>query len=398
MAVFNSLGSNYSTGFAFGMLFARRKKNAQAVIEQTIGDQYAGRVTLTYKGREALELALRQAALPQGSAVGINGFTCFVVYQAVKNAGYQPIFLDVPSRHLNFSLDQLKAVHIANTKLRAIIIQNTLGYPADMASIASYCHKQGIMIIEDLAHSLGAKYAEGQPVGTVGSFTMMSFSQDKPLDIVAGGALIDRRSSVEQPNEQLPYISAWQRWVNRQYPFWTLLIRGTYTTGLGKLLHHALKTLRLLATPMSDSLQGLHAMYPTDAQMLGAAWAVNSHEIQHRQAIAAIYEQELADLLCQKSSDGVASYLRFPLWVDGRASLIDYLKARQIYIGDTWYDAPVAPKRYLAQTSYTSGQCPNAEALATHIVNLPTHRSVTPEVARNICATIKQWQALQSKT
>lgn len=385
MSVFNSLGSNYSIGFILKSLFTFGTDGSRATAKDTLKTQYGGDVTLTYKGRQALELAMHQSGLPAGSKVGINGFTCYVVYQAVERAGLVPVFVDVAPDSLHFGVKELQAAGDVD----AIIVQNTLGLPVPIKEIQKYCQDTKTMLIEDLAHSMGAKYEDGREAGTVGDLVMLSFSQDKPLDVVAGGALIDRRPE-NTPSLELPLVSLWQQKKNRSYPFWTGLIRGTYGIKLGRYIHFGLKKLRLLATPMSDDLKDLRGMSRSAALLLNGLLKNQAEIIQHRVAIAKIYQKELPQAM-QYAAIGKPSFLRFPIAVDDREDLIEMLRSQSVHIGDTWYDAPVAPKRYVGRTTYANGQCPEAEKAVSRIVNLPTHKHITPEVAQQICAKIKQW-------
>jgi perosamine synthetase len=384
VAIFNSLGSNYGKGFVRQSLLTNGSAQDHQQVEAALGKQYGGKAYLAYKGRQALELGLRHSGLPAGAKVGINGFTCYVVYQAVERAGYQPVFLDVEPGRLHFGLKQLQA----HKDLKAIIVQNTLGLPVAIGPLEAFCRQNKLLLIEDLAHSMGAVYEDGREAGTVGELAMLSFSQDKPLDVVAGGAIIDRRSkSMAAPT--LPVVSFWQRGKNRDYPFWTMLIRNTYGFGLGRYIHFVLKKGKLLATPMSDNLNEPRAMSNSAAKLLLGLLDTQDSELAHRRKIAAIYSKELSKDL-QYTVSGQPSYLRFPISAPDRAKLVAALKKSRIYISDTWYDAPVAPKRYLDRTNYRVGQCPEAEKLAESIVNLPTHKHVTPEVAQQICAKINQ--------
>lgn len=397
MAIFNSLGSNYSLSDICRQFFSIAPSDASTKLRKVLGVHYAGQAILTYKGREALEIALTSLGLTKGSAVGINGFTCYAVYRAVENAGLVALPIDITESEFNFGVKELKAVHDKHPELKVIIVQNTFGFAADMAELNRYAREKHFVVIEDLAHSTGLVYVDGQEAGKVGDFTMLSFSQDKPLDVVAGGALIDRRTSTKTPSD-MPIIGFRQRINNRFYPFWTNLIRGTYDIGLGRYLHFGLKKLKLMATPMSDDLNGLHRMSPSAVTWLLKRWPTLADELAHRRAIAAIYEEQLpSDLRLAKPASAQPTYLRYPIHVDRPDSLIEFLTQNHIYVGDTWYDAPIGPKKYLAQTNYKSGSCPNAEDLVKHILNLPTHRHVTPEIATDICVKIKLWQASQQK-
>lgn len=182
MSIFNSLGSNYDFNFVLKSLFSRGDGHLKSFLE----NKYKGQVTLVYKGRDAIELALSN--LPKRSFIGINGFTCFAVYEAIKKAGMEVSYLDIEKGELNFSAQTLKKA----TNLKAVIIQNTLGYPCDIEKIAQICQENKIILIEDLAHCVGTKYENGMEAGMMGDFVVLSFSQDKIADAVSGGALIKR--------------------------------------------------------------------------------------------------------------------------------------------------------------------------------------------------------------
>lgn len=399
MAVFNSLGSNYSSKDVWRFLFAVGGSNEATELKAQLSQKYGGTALLTYKGREALEIAVANSGLPKDSEIGINGFTCYVVWLAVKNAGYKPVFIDIAQGQTNFSLAELQLAHQQHPAMKAFIVQNTLGYPVDMLPLVSYAKQQNLMVIEDLAHSIGAVYDDGREAGTVGALVMLSFSQDKTIDVVAGGAVVDRRSPpAPLNNANLKKIGVLQKLKNRWYPFWTSLIRKTYPLGLGRFIHFGLKKLNLLSTPMSDDLSGFHVMPNSAVGLLTKRLTTAKDLLAHRRQIAEAYRQNLPDeLQVIHKAIGWSSYLRFPIWVEDRQSLIDYLRNEKIYIGDTWYDAPIGPKKYLDLTDYKLGSCPNAESLADGIINLPTHQYVSTEVANRICAKIKLWQSSQQK-
>lgn len=182
MSIFNSLGSNYDFKFVLKALFSKR----EGALKKFLEDKYKGQVTLTRKGRQAIELAL--SGLPKGSSVAINGFTCFAVYEAIQKAGHKALYLDIEKGELNFSVDALRKT----SNVKAVIIQNTLGSPCEIEKIAQICKENKIILIEDLAHCVGTRYESGVEAGTVGDFVALSFSQDKMIDAVSGGALIKK--------------------------------------------------------------------------------------------------------------------------------------------------------------------------------------------------------------
>ncbi|HLB66656.1 MAG TPA: DegT/DnrJ/EryC1/StrS family aminotransferase, partial [Candidatus Saccharimonadales bacterium] len=108
MSVFNSLGSNYDSRFIFHSFGFGRKRDT-ANLKKLLHERYqAETIQLTYKGREAITLALKQLDLAEGSLVAVNGFTCYAVYQAITTAGLKPYYLDIEQGSLNFSPEILE--------------------------------------------------------------------------------------------------------------------------------------------------------------------------------------------------------------------------------------------------------------------------------------------------
>ncbi len=142
--VFNSLGSNYNFEFVVKSLFSFPSRAANAKLKTFLEKKYDGKAALLYKGREAIKLALELSGLPKGSKVGVNGFTCFVVYQAIVEAGYEPVYIDIEDKSLNFSIKNLQK----NKNLKALIIQNTLGNPVDIDAVKTFCSNNSVILIE----------------------------------------------------------------------------------------------------------------------------------------------------------------------------------------------------------------------------------------------------------
>jgi len=380
--VFNSLGSNYDLKFATKSLLTRGVKSDEKKLISYLENKYSGRVVLLYKGREAIKLVLKTLPLPYGSKVGITGFTCYVVYQAVKEAGYKPIFLDIDNDSLNFSIKELKK----QKGLKALIIQNTLGIPVDMDKIKNHCNKKSIYLIEDLAHSIGTVYNTGEEAGTVGDFTALSFSQDKSIDAVSGGALIIRDTKFSNIilTQNFKNISTSENLKNRLYPIFTFIIRKTYKYFLGKVLHFLLKKLNLLSTPVTGiKTIEFHKLPYWNSKLALTEFSNLERTLKHRKKIASIYKKNL-----NTKPEGV---LRWPVLVKNRTKFIGFMKYNSVFISDIWYDSPVAPKNFLDKTDYIHGSCKTSEKISNKIVNLPTHINISPEKAHTLSVNVKKW-------
>jgi len=387
MSIFNSLGSNYNLGFAIKALLGGAGSNLKELLER----RYGGQTVLLFKGRQTITLALKSLELPKDSEIVINGFTCYAVYKAIKEAGCRPVLIDIPKDDLNFSPQALKEKF--NNKTKAVIVQNTLGYPCDIEEITKICKEKGLILIEDIAHSAGSVYKNGKQVGTVGDITILSFSQDKIIDGISGGALIIRNSEFRIQNSEFSDPSLKKQVLDCFYPLLTLLIRSTYNLGMGKLLHYLLKKTNVLSMPMDDSLYGLISL-PKSYQSLALYSLENlKNDIGHRRKIAKIYKENLpSEILFEKITSLIdsSSNLRFPIFLDNCDGLIRHLRNNGFHLSDIWYDAPISPKRFMEKVDY-GNDCPNAQEISQKIVNLPTHKNISEKQALYLSKLITEW-------
>ena len=383
MAIFNSLGSNYNLKYVLKSLFSDSDGQDEK-LKKFLEEKYNGKAILTYKGREALILALKILELPKESQVAINGFTCFAVYKAIEEANLTPICLDLEEKNtdLNFSAQTLERSLQENKNIRVVIIQNTLGYPTDIEKVKKICDENNLILIEDLAHCVGTKYLNGKEAGSIGDLVVLSFSQDKMIDAVCGGALVIRNKKFNNRTvEQLNNINAYQQFKDHLYPLLTFKIRFLYGLGLGKIYHFILKKLNLLSKPMQEGLYDFYSLPNWYCYLALHEFNYLSQQLNHRKEIAKIYAKNLNKNLLSKSITekiNISSNLRFPIFVENRKSLIKFLKESGIFVSDIWYDD-------------VAKDCPNAVGVSKKILNLPTHINVSKDDALKISEKINQW-------
>jgi len=399
MNIFNSLGSNYNLRFVFKALFTRNKTHHFSELNSYLENKYQGKAVLVYKGRKALELALRLLDLPKNSRVAINGLTCYAVYKGVVDSGHKVEYLDIDGQALNFSPDELKAKLRKSSAIKVLLIQNTLGYPCDIKKIAKICKENNIILIEDLAHSVGTVYKNNQEAGAFGDFVILSFSQDKMIDGISGGALIIKNKKYQNTSFiKLVKLPCKQQLIDKLYPFFTYIIRITYKIGVGKAIHAVLKKVNLLSRPMGNpKLQSTCRLPGWYCKLSHTRFTNLQNNLNHRKRIAHAYSKNINPKILSKTlinNIPRSTNLRFPVFVDNRAKLIKFLKKYKIYVSDIWYDAPIAPKKYTHLTDYQH-QCPVSEKISSQILNLPTHQGVAVKKAKKISERINEWLKLQ---
>jgi dTDP-4-amino-4,6-dideoxygalactose transaminase len=359
-------------------------------------------------GRVALHAALRALQVKKGDHVVVQSFTCVVVPDAVIATGAKPIYVDIDETY-NIDVTALRNMLAADSNVKTVIVQHTFGQPARIHEIIRLCTEFGVTVVEDCAHSLGAKVG-GQLVGTFGDAAIFSFGRDKVLSSVSGGIAIANRSDVSKRLADyyatLPYPS--RHWIAQRliYPAIFEKAKWWYHVGpIGKLIIEITK--RLHITPLVIAPKEKRGHFPTPHKMPAvlAMWATKHLRLlkwynKHRQKLAAIYTRELAELIAdgtlvpQPTHAGTESiWLRWSMQTERAEELRRVCKKYGILLGN-WYDTPVAPRDTdLDSVHYAMGCAPRAEQLGRRIVNLPTSITTSEKDAEYTAKMIKQFFA-----
>ncbi|MFZ4712637.1 MAG: UDP-4-amino-4,6-dideoxy-N-acetyl-beta-L-altrosamine transaminase [Bacteriovoracaceae bacterium] len=97
-----------------------------------------------------------------------------------------PVFADIDPVTLNIDPKKIEKALQENKNVKAIMPVHFGGLPADMEAIHSLAKKYNVMVIEDAAHALGAKYADGSMVGNCKYADMVGFSFHPVKNIACG--------------------------------------------------------------------------------------------------------------------------------------------------------------------------------------------------------------------
>lgn len=140
-------------------------------------------------GTAALHLAVLALQTKPGSE-GITTANTFVASaNAIVYGGLKPIFADIDEKIYCIDPKEISKKITPRTKL--IVAVDFAGHPAQMKEIYKIAKNNKIAIIEDAAHSLGAKYPDGSKVGSCKycDLTALSFHPVKTIATGEGGAL-----------------------------------------------------------------------------------------------------------------------------------------------------------------------------------------------------------------
>jgi perosamine synthetase len=145
-----------------------------------VGARYASAVS---SGTTALHLALRAVGVSAGDEVVTSPFSFVATANAVVYEGATPVFADIDP--VTFDLDPDAAAAAITGRTSALLPVHIFGYPADMPGF----ERHGLPIVEDAAQALGARYADGTPVGGRGHPAIFGFYANKQITTGEGGMI-----------------------------------------------------------------------------------------------------------------------------------------------------------------------------------------------------------------
>ena len=368
-------------------------------LEQLLSRYFDNRpVVMTSSGRAGIKAALSALSIGEGDEVIVQAFTCISVPAAVNWAGAKPRFADIDPTTYNFDISSL--ANKINLRTKAIIVQHTFGIPGPLQQIRQLADKHNLVIIEDLAHSLGATL-DGQKLGTFGDIAVLSFGRDKGFSSVFGGALVsnnpDLIKKINQQQNALPYPPRW--WVAQQliHPLLISLAKTWYWRGhVGQVIIVSAQKLGLLskAVQLSErrAKEPQHTAWrysPALARLLNLQLSKIARYTKRRQHAAQQYRQTLGITTKQLVDSPGASWLRFPLRVPDKAKVLASAKQAKLVLGD-WYDSPVTPCAGLTTyVGYRLGSCPVAEQASRETINLPTYPTIRPDQLQQVISFIR---------
>lgn len=140
-------------------------------------------------GTAALHAALALAGVGPGDEVISTPMTAEPTNLAILHAGARIRWADIDPDDGNIDPDAVSRAITSRTK--AIIAVHYAGYPAQVDRLRAIADANGLALIEDCAHALGARVGD-RHVGTVGDFAIFSFQAIKHMTTVDGGMLIVR--------------------------------------------------------------------------------------------------------------------------------------------------------------------------------------------------------------
>jgi 8-amino-3,8-dideoxy-alpha-D-manno-octulosonate transaminase len=166
----------------YGMDVAGKTKEFEKSFLERMDKKYALAVT---SGTASLICGLKAAGIGPGDKVILPAITFLASAGAIIIAGAVPVFADVDD---SFNMLPSEISRLADKYTKAVMTVPLLGNPCNMNEIMIEARKNNLIVIEDVAQSMGSKY-KGKYSGTFGDIGCFSLQLNKIITTGDGGIL-----------------------------------------------------------------------------------------------------------------------------------------------------------------------------------------------------------------
>lgn len=301
-------------------------------------------------GTDALALALRALGLSVGDEVVTVSHTAVATIAAIELAGAVPVLADIDPRY--FTLDPSSFEAVITSRTKAVVVVHLYGQAADMDAILPIARRHGLKVIEDCAQATGATLG-GCRLGSLGDIGCFSFYPTKNLGAIGdAGAVVTNDPALADRVRSL-----------REYGW-----RGdrmSHVPGVNSRL---------------DEIQ---------AAILRAKLPFLDADNSRRQAIAAVYDAALADVMQVPARRPGAEHV-FHLYVvrvSNRDHLAQLVRSHGIGVSIHY---PQAAHQQPAYAGRLGGSFPETERVVGEILTLPVFPELTDAQVGKVCAVLKE--------
>jgi dTDP-4-amino-4,6-dideoxygalactose transaminase len=306
-------------------------------------------------GTDALYFSLLAAEVGRGDEVITVAHTFVATIAAIVHCGAAPILVDV-REDMNMNVDLVEGLITAKTK--AIIPVHLNGRVCDMKKLTEIAEKYNLIIIEDAAQALGAKF-DGKMAGSLGLTGCFSFYPAKVLGGAGDGGMVSTND--DKIAEKI-----------------RLLRDHGQNRVTGEILGYGYNS-RL------DNLQ---------AAILNVKLKYLPKWIERRRELASLYHEGLSDLSQLKlppppQTNGCFYdvYQNYVLRAQDRDSLVSYLRKNGVETLISW----PKPLHHHEALGLSHFHLPKTEDMSKEVLSLPIYPELSEEKANYVIKTIREY-------
>lgn len=369
-----------------------------ATYEDAFAEKIGVRFAISFScARVGLYGLMRTLGVGPGDDVLLQVPTHVSIPNAIRYTGARPLYVDC--RLDNYNIDLEQAARRVTPRSKVLLLQHTFGIPVDMDAASELAHRYNLEVIEDCVHALGATY-RGKPVGSLGRAAIFSTEETKTISTTMGGMVVTNDPEIAAKIRNFQQNCQWPaRPLIAQYLLKLILyhvLTEPHFHPVPRRLYEILGRKRFLPEAITkEEAKGLRP--PRYEQRLSNAQAAIGlkqlkrlgENIRHRASISKTYAALLPELgfrLPNPPAHAQPVYVRYPICVADRNAAIAAMRPKAI-IG-TWFSSVLEEAAATHLIGYERGSCPNAELVASHLINLPTHPRVSDCDAQRIIAVL----------
>lgn len=324
-------------------------------------------VLLTHSCTAALEMMALLLDFKEGDELIVPSYTYPTSASAFLRAGAKIIFCEIEPQTMCISVEDALSKVTKNTK--GILAVHYGGIAADVPGLKSEVQGSRVSILEDAAQALGSQL-NGQPLGTMGRLSGLSFHETKNIHCGLGGALIINEGDLDRA------YKVWERGTNRREKLMNQVARYSWCE-VGS------------------------SFYPTEFQaafLWGQLQAINENS-EKRKSIYEIYAHRLKKLaddgriaLPKISASNKINYHSFFIFADSdqqQDDLRNHLLKNDIqaYIGYVpLHLSPMGKK-----LGYKREDLPVTASFSDRLLRLPFHCFLSNEDVHFVCDKIEEF-------
>jgi len=311
-------------------------------------------------GTSSLVLALSLAGVGYSDDVIIPSQTFCATGLACLQVGAEPIFADIDPRTGNMDPESFESSITHFT--RAVIPVHWGGYPCDLDEIHAIAQQNGLVVIEDAAHALGATY-KGNPIGSISQFTCFSFQAIKHLTTGDGGCLCCKDENESHIAKSLCWFG-----IDRE---------GSRPSILGE-------------RDFDIERVGYKAHMNDVAASIGIGNLVGFKErLARRKHIGEMYQYRLSHtpgvIVLKKRSDRESAYWLFTMLVEKREDFIKAMQSREIPVSVVHQGI----HKYTVFRHWGVPDLPGQRIFDTEHICLPCHEGLTDEQVDTVVEAVQ---------
>jgi dTDP-4-amino-4,6-dideoxygalactose transaminase len=332
-------------------------------------------------GTDALWLALASSGVRTGDQVITTPFSFFASASSVVRAGAEPVFADIDPETLNIDPESVKRAILAGQSARndktagtnkgkirgtikALLPVHLYGQCADMDALRQIASEFELVLIEDAAQAIGAKWRE-RSAGSLSVLAAFSFYPTKNLSAYGDAGIVTTQDAAEAAHmRQLRNHGSPERYLHTEFG-WNARMDAIQAAVLRVKLKHINKwnqQRRERAQNYDRLLREAGLLTGTSAPLKRLQTSPHAFHVFHQYVIRAQRRDDARKFLTAR---GIATEIYYPI--------------------------PLHLQPVFAYLGYKEGDLPESEQAAKEVLALPMFPELTEEEQQQVVAGIGEY-------